>query len=197
MGLGTKYTGKAPCPGCGRTGEERARDSKDCLCRECQTELEIGRALCKERGLERKDYKLEELCGARVKYHLLYEDGFNDKLIKLLKTFSAFDVNRVAEWRQEGLIKTSEGGSDKTFALPVCTYEAAKDFAECVQQISREIADNRKNYREEIKKQAEAELAEQKNAIYNEGIAHGRNLLLQLNNNEITADEFTRPVKRF
>ena len=195
MGLGTKYTGKAPCPGCGRTGEEYARDSKDCLCRECQAELQIGRALCKERDLKRNWYNMDELCGGRLTFHSIHNSELHERLKTLLGTFSEFQTTNVGKWVD---ISRNEATSGKDlFVLPEKTAEAAKELTESLYKIAWELDEDKRTYQDRLKKEAAAELAEQKNAIYNEGVAHGRNLLMQLNNNEITADEFTRPVKRF
>ena len=45
------YKGKLPCIGCGKSGEEAHRQSKDCLCEDCENSLKIGRAIVKERNL--------------------------------------------------------------------------------------------------------------------------------------------------
>lgn len=190
-----KYTGKVPCPGCGRTGEEHARDSKDGLCRDCQAELEIGRALCKERDLKRNWYKMDELCGGRLTFHSIHNSELHARLKTLLGTFSEFQLANVGKWVD---ISRSEATSGKDlFVLPEKTAEAAKELTESLYKIAWELDEDKRTYQEKLKKEAAAELAEQKNQIYNEGIAYGRNLLMQLNNNEISADEFTRPVKRF
>lgn len=190
-----KYTGKVPCPGCGRTGEEHARDSKDGLCRDCQAELEIGRALCKERDLKRNWYKMDELCGGRLTFHSIHNSELHARLKTLLGTFSEFQLANVGKWFD---ISRSEATSGKDlFVLPEKTADAAKELTESLYKIAWELDEDKRTCQEKLKKEAAAELAEQKNQIYNEGIAYGRNLLMQLNNNEISADEFTRPVKRF
>lgn len=190
-----KYTGKVPCPGCGRTGEEHARDSKDGLCRDCQAELEIGRALCKERDLKRNWYQMDELCGGRLTFHSIHNSELHERLKTLLGTFSEFQLANVGKWVD---ISRSEATSGKDlFVLPEKTAEAAKELTESLYKIAWELDEDKRTYQDRLKKEAAAELAEQKNQIYNEGISYGRNLLMQLNNNEISADEFTRPVKRF
>ena len=40
-------------------------------------------------------------------------------------------------------------------------------------------------------------LNEERNRIYNDGVAHGRNLLMQLNSGEIGVNDFQKPVKKF
>ena len=49
------------------------------------------------------------------------------------------------------------------------------------------------HYKEELQE----EFAKQKDEIFNEGVKHGRNLLMQLNNGEITPNQFIEPVKKY
>lgn len=50
---------------------------------------------------------------------------------------------------------------------------------------------------DEEKNQLYKELATEKNKIYNDGVRYGRNLLVQLNNGEITPNEILKDVKPF
>lgn len=195
VGCGRSYYGTAPCLGCGRTGEERHRKSKDSLCDECQKYLAVGRAVSKERELERCWYRMDDLCNARMTYNTIHNKEIGERLKTLLGTFSEFQQGNAGKFME--LSRPDATSGSDTFVLPVKTFEAAKELVETIGQVALELDEDKRTYQEQLKKEAAAELAEQKNAIYNEGVAHGRNLLMQLNNNEITADEFTRPVKRF
>ena len=66
-----KYEGKEPCPGCGRTGEEVARDGKNVLCYDCAQSLLIGKALVKERNLDRKWYRLDDMIKAEMTWYTI------------------------------------------------------------------------------------------------------------------------------
>ena len=46
------YTGDLPCIGCGKTGREKARLSKDSLCSDCRSTLRIGREVVEKRKLQ-------------------------------------------------------------------------------------------------------------------------------------------------
>ena len=188
------YKGKNPCPGCGRTGEEHPRFSKDGLCMECAEALKIGKALIEERNLERGSYCLEELTKAFLTWYTIRTDKIERALRNLLSKFSKFDSKYAAGCTHRAIIgEISATCGRDVFVLPTETYEAAKELCEAVRDASYEIEQKRDNYKKELDK----ELANEKNRIYNEGVAYGRNLLMQLNNNEITPDEFTKPVKRY
>ena len=76
------YKGKLPCIGCGKSGEEAHRQSKDCLCEDCANSLKIGRAIVKERNLESKTNKAKlNSIGDEYWWHVHNQD----KTIKLLK----------------------------------------------------------------------------------------------------------------
>lgn len=55
------------------------------------------------------------------------------------------------------------------------------------------MAYDMRHYKEEL----EEELAKEKDVIFNEGVKYGRNLLRQLNNNEITPNQFVETVKKY
>lgn len=188
------YKGKVPCLGCGRTGEEHPRFSKDGLCTECAEALEIGKALIAERNLERGSYCLEELTKAFLTWYTISIDKIDRALRNLLSKFSKFDSQYAAGCTHKAIVgKFSATCGRDVFVLPTETYEAAQELCKAIQDASYEIEQKRANYKKEL----DAQLADEKNKIFNEGVAYGRNLLIQLNNNEITPDEFAKPVKRY
>jgi len=79
------------------------------------------------------------------------------------------------------------------FVLPKITFNAARELCHAVEDAVNELCRERDNYQKEL----DAQLAEQKNDIYNEGVQYGRNLLFQLNNGEITADELNKRIKKY
>ena len=72
-------------------------------------------------------------------------------------------------------------------------FEAAKKLCQIIERTSWNLKRDREHYKEELQE----ELAKQKDKIFNEGVKHGRNLLMQLNNNEITPNQFVAPVKKY
>lgn len=190
------YQGKSPCPGCGRTGEQQPRKSKDGLCYDCEKQLGIGRALAKERALERNFYKIDELRVAHLTWYSVRTPELDRALRELLKTFSQFDTQFASvETREHGHLSTRSDAvtAFDNIVLPRVTFEAARAFVLTVMQLSADLEKEKDNYRKEL----QAELAQQKNDIYNEGVRRGRDLLFQLNSGEITPADFTKNIKRF
>lgn len=191
------YKGKEKCAGCGRTGEERWRSSKDSLCYDCQNTLSIGRALVKEKNLDRKNYNMDELMTAFMTWYVVPVPEIDAALRELLRTFSQFDTSHsggISALQTKFLAgQAGCGTSHDNFCLPVCTFEAAKKLCKTIEEAAYRLKYETNHYKEKL----EEEFAKQKDEIFNEGVKHGRNLLMQLNNNEITPDQFVAPVKKY
>ena len=191
------YKGKEKCAGCGKTGEEVWRFSKNSLCHNCQDTLNIGRALVREKNLDRKNYNMDELMTAFMTWYAVPVPEIDAALRELLRTFSQFDT------RYSGGISALQtkflagqagcGTSHDNFCLPVCMFEAAKKLCKTIEEAAYRLKYETNHYEEKL----EEEFAKQKDEIFNEGVKHGRNLLMQLNNNEITPNQFIEPVKKY
>lgn len=190
------YEGSAPCPGCGRTGEQVARKAKDALCHDCQEQLRIGRAIAQERQLERNYYKMEDIIVAELTWYTIPVAEIDKKLRNLLRTFSVFDS------RNASYIPSNEGclagrieatTARDRFVLPRVTLDAAKELCGALKDACWDLKEQRENYRKEL----DAQLADQKNEIFNQGIARGRNLLMQLNRGEVSLQDFQAVQKRY
>lgn len=191
------YEGDKPCPGCGRTGAEVARKSKDDLCHECQQALEIGQAIVKERGLDRHYYNMDDLRIGQMTWYTISDRDIERALDELLRTFSQFDSRHVVTkggFQESQLAGRIDGVTrHENFILPDVTFEAAKKLCQTIKEVSDRLQEERRNYQKEL----DARLAEQKNDIFNDGVQHGRNLLFQLNNGEITAEELNKRIKKY
>lgn len=190
------YEGSAPCPGCGRTGEQVARKAKDALCHDCQEQLRIGRAIAQERQLERNYYKMEDIINAELTWYTIPIAEIDKKLRNLLWTFSVFDS------RNASYIPSNEGclagrieatTARDRFVLPRVTLDAAKELCGALKDACWDLKEQRENYRKEL----DAQLADQKNEIFNQGVARGRNLLMQLNRGEVSLQDFQAVQKRY
>lgn len=200
------YNGKIRCPGCGRTGEEAPRKSKDCLCEDCENSLKIGRAIVKERNLESKNYCLDEFKVGKIKWNT-YTYNVENALINLLNTFSQFkETNKIWGFPESLYFNRliSNLGESHKVILPTETFEAAKRLCEVLKELNDDLEEKSKSYKAvldkelaEKKNQLYKELAEKKNEIYNDGVRYGRNLLVQLNNGEIAPNEILKDVKPF
>jgi hypothetical protein len=191
------YKGNAPCLGCGRTGEERPRYSKDSLCPDCQAALEIGKTIVKEKELDRKFYSMDELMTANMTWYAIPVQEIDNALRKLLHTFSQFDT-RYAKWKggtQDTYLAGHAGcgTANDRFCIPTITFDAAKELCQTIKDAAWELKSKTEKYREEL----QAELASEKDRIFNEGVEKGRNILMQLNNNEITPDQFIKLIKKY
>ncbi len=189
------YDKSAPCPGCGRTGVEAPRVSKDSLCYDCAMALKIGRAIVKERQLDRNFYKMDDLRVGLMTWYTIPIRSVEDALDELLKTFSQFERTNVSI--KEGLAASQLAGntnaitSHDSFILPDITFNAAKKLCKALKDVCEELNRDHDNYKKEL----DAKLNEERNRIYNEGVAHGRNILFQLNNGEITAADINKEIK--
>lgn len=191
------YKGKEKCVGCGRSGEEAWRFSKDSLCYDCQNTLNIGRALVREKNLDRNNYNMDGLMTAFMTWYAVPVPEIDKALRELLRTFSQFDTRYsggVSPLQTKFLAgQAGCGTSHDNFCLPTCTFEAARNLCKIIEKTSWDLKMDREHYKEELKE----ELAKEKDEIFNEGVKHGRNLLMQLNNNEITPNQFVAPVKKY
>ena len=189
------YKGKLPCIGCGKSGEEAPRKSKDCLCENCENSLKIGRAIIRERNLESKNYCLDEFKIGRIKWYT-YIENVENTLINLLNTFSQYkDKNHIwgfGEQLYSNKLVSNLGASHEVI-LPTETFDAAKELCKALKEVNDDLEKKRQTYKTVLDK----ELAEEKNKIYNDGVRYGRNLLVQLNNGEITPNEILKDVKPF
>ncbi len=188
------YEGKEPCPGCGRTGEEVSRKGKNELCYDCQKALEIGRALIKEKNLERNHYRLDELKIGTLTWYTIRIREIDNALGELLMTFSEFDKNFAADSRLDTLAGRLEATTARdTYVLPVKTFEAARKLCNAIKDVAQQMEDDRRGLEDKMKEQ----LKHEKNDIYNAGVAHGRDLLRQLNNGEITPKDLEKYINRY
>lgn len=190
------YEGNEPCPGCGRSGTEVARNKKQSLCYDCQQKLRLGDSLAKERGLERNYYRMDDLTTANMTWYIVSINEIDRPLRNLFRTLSQFRIDQA----NESYASSSYlgGGASAitahdTFVLPKITFEAAKELCEAIKEVSWKLRREEREYKERLDK----ELAEQKNEIFNEGVEYGRNLLFQLNNGEISIGDFTKRIKKF
>lgn len=191
------YNGTAPCPGCGRTGEEVARRSKESLCHDCMNALEIGKAIVKERNLDRNYYLMDDLRIGLMTWYTIPIREIENALTDLLSTFSQFDSKHVVMkggFNGSILVGKLEATTARDrFVLPDITFDAAKRLCHAIKDAVDELNRERDNYKDELDKK----LNEERNRIYNDGVAHGRNLLMQLNSGEISVNDFEKPVKKF
>lgn len=153
-------------------------------------QLEIGRAISKERGLERNHYIMDDIARYRMTWYTIHNRAIESALCHLLYAFSHFEAGscRVSEAPIGNRVlagKIDACTASYRFVLPKETAEAARELCLAVKDVASQLDQDRDNYRKELNE----ELAVQKDEIYNAGVLKGRNLLCQLNAGEITLDE--------
>lgn len=195
------YEGKEPCPGCGRSGEDNPRSGKNELCYDCKEALRIGKALVRERNLERNWYKLDELMIAEMTWYTIPLGDISNAVCHLLMTFSQFDSRNVprkgnpSDYQLAG--QASATTARNTFVLPEVTFEAAKKLCGMLKEACWKLRREQEDYQRQLDQQNREYLNSEKNRIYNEGVSYGRNLLTQLNNGEIGVNEFEKFVEKY
>lgn len=185
------YDGSAPCPGCGRPGSIVSRLTKDSLCRDCQRRLELG-------TLAEKDMTVTTFGTIKdfVNIGLSRNFALNSNIeYAMVKFFNAFNSPSSLYATNSGqrLLKINFDYSARNIVLPKFLLDAASELCQTFHEEGSKIAEQRRNLRSE----AEQQLNDERNKIYNEGVAHGRKLLFQLNNNEISLKDFEADVKKF
>lgn len=190
------YEGKEPCIGCGRSGEVAPRERKDALCKDCSEALWIGRGVVRDLNLDRSYYRLPEFQQYYMTWYVIPINTVDKALRKLLSTFCQFDKRNISGTITKKTILCGIADavtSHDTFLLPTITGDAANELCQALRDVCWQL----KREKDEYKKTLEKEVADQKNEIYNLGVEHGRNLLFQLNNGEISIDDFSKHVKKY
>lgn len=184
------YDGSAPCPGCGRPGSIVSRLTKDSLCRDCQRRLELG-------TLVEKDLTVSEFGLIKEFVHAILPNRFtwNSKIeCAMVDFFRAFNCPSVSySSGMERLLKINYDYNTHHIVLPDFLVNAASALCQTFHEEGNKIEEQRRNLHSEAMQQ----LNDERNKIYNEGVAHGRKLLFQLNNNEISLKDFEADVKKF
>lgn len=179
------YNGKEKCQGCKKSGVEVPRYSKDELCKSCSDFLESGKYLKIEDSVE--------YVGIRQHHHafrtLDFDDHTCDVLIRDL-LHSVDNPYAKKKVKYSCPIKGTTGDNCYYVNIPLRFYEPLIKFG---QQIDTLITDIR-SQKASIPVLARAALIEEKNRIYNEGIAKGRELLFSLNSGEISMNDFEKKL---
>ena len=176
------YEGPAPCPGCGRTGEQVARRAKDALCEDCKHLIQLGRQTAAEENAT-------EYVSVFLHYFEFYSEAANKALHDFLSKIENPDAVTVGYSR----IGRSAYSNGKRYKIRRKDFDAVNSLA-CA--FAAEF-DRLKEEREAITKEAVEEARKERNEIFNEGVAHGRDLLGQLNRGEISLQQFNAFANKY
>lgn len=191
------YEGVVPCPGCGKPGSEKPRNSKEGLCYDCANAIRLGYNLIDRLNLKNTYYLVPDHSKMNLTWYTIRIKTIERSLVTLLNSFSEYHQRYIKDWGS-GLDNylCNSGDSLTTYhciLLPDPTVNAAKEFTETVRQVCDDLCFKESNLKQDL----ELQLNNERNDIYNEGVAHGRNLLMQLNNGEITAEQINKRIKKY
>ncbi len=179
------YTGKEICQGCKKPGTEVPRVDKQSLCKSCNSLLRKGSAVEFEKSIEYTSVR-DWVNGFSS---IDSEDMCLDALANSL--FRALD-NKHAEVSKHGDSDRSQPHGGVHYKIPTKVFEPLNLFLREINKKVREI----RNIKIEAEKYARQAVEVEKDNIFNEGIAKGRDLLFSLNNGEITVEDFNKRIKR-
>ena len=171
------YEGKEPCAGCGRTGIERARISKNQLCPECM------RLLAKAR-LHEAEHK--EYSRVFLTWYSFYNHKLNGLVNNFLDKISTPEASSVEHSKRIRLGHVARCTSSNMNFVPTFVAEALEELMRGIQEEGILIA----RREDDLLRKAEAEAAANKQKYYEEGVRYGRQMLAQLNRGEITLQDF-------
>lgn len=188
------YKGDAPCPGCGIKGSDKPRQIKDGLCRDCIDALQLGDKVMERLNIKINHYCVPDHSKVRLTWYTLRIKAIEDSFVNLLRTFSEYHTDFIKYWQSDtgGYLNNKHDAvtASHTIDLPDPTINAAKDFCTIVKKVCEDLEEKERYYKDVLERQ----LNEERNEIYNKGVQHGRDLLAQLNNNEITPEELNKRI---
>lgn len=178
------YQGKEPCQGCGMPGHQVSRHEKNSLCEPCKA--------ARKRGLSREHEDKLIYTALRIHVHAWRDTEIGDKIVDMLRGIH----NEHASLESTTFIKHLdgyEGDNVRWFHVDKRIAPAVQEILNVVNRRWREV----EKERNDMQKQA-VELANQERTkIFNEGVQHGRQLLIQLNNGTISLTDFEKDIQSY
>ena len=178
------YEGDKPCPGCGRSGKEITRESKDGLCPQCRRLLDKARI----GEMESREYSR-----VFVTWYSFFYAPLDTAVHEFLKKISMDEAKCLPIVGQYNLGKRCAVTASNCYYIPRFVAVA---LDELIQALMKEGEMLRTAY-DELPKKAAEEVAKEKQRYFAEGVAHGRQLLIQLNRGEISLQDFNAIPKRY
>lgn len=181
------YKGKEPCQGCGKAGHEKHRWYKDRLCFDCQQAFDKFKASEIEATTMTYIRVIQPRWGvfdisSRGQTNLSLSNMFVDSVLR------GFDNQNAPVNSESKRLGSNAGGSSHNYRIPEIIFKALEKSVAVLEEAVKEIREQQDAAFVAVNTQLEKE----RERIYNEGVAKGRNLLMQLNSGEITIDEFNK-----
>lgn len=184
------YDGPVSCQGCGRPGSLEVRRTRDCLCGDCQRRLELGTLV--EKDMTLTEYgSIEEFVHTMLPHRFTWNSRIEYAMVDFFRSFNC--PSGLYSSGQHRLLKINYDCNTHHITLPKFLVDAASSLCQTFHEEGNNVEEQRRNLRSE----AEQQLNEERNKIYNEGVAYGRKLLFHLNNGDIALKEFEAEVKKY
>ena len=176
------YTGKEVCQGCQAPGSEKQRRNKNDLCYDCENLLNLGKVSQHNQSIKRTSIK--------AAFHLFagHHGGLNKLFADLLESMS----NPHEKCNSYPVKTILDRDSSRTNGI---SYNIDSNVIEPLIAVAVEIDKLCWDmYRKErdLPKLAAEQVQIERDRIFNEGIAKGRELLQQLNSGLITLQDFDK-----
>lgn len=174
------YKGKEPCIGCGALANIKPRSSKNSLCGTCTDELSIGRDAKHQAQIEHQSV---------FQHYYAYHGDVLNKIVHMLlsSVHNPYATNKGVV----SSLRHTFGSNGEWYSIPETAFGPFKDIMDILSKLNEDIMAREEQIPIDIREQISSE----RNKIYNAGIERGRNLLLQLNNCEITPNDFASTKK--
>lgn len=184
------YDGPVPCQGCGRPTTLVTRLTRDCLCKDCQRRMELGAQV--EKDLTLTEFgTIEEFVHTMLPHRFTWNSRIEYAMVDFFRAFNC--PSGLYSSGQHRLLKINYDYNTHHIVLPKFLVDAASALCQVFHEEGNNVEEQRRNLRSE----AQQQLNDERNRIYNEGVAYGRKLLFQLNNNEVSLKEFEADVKKY
>lgn len=182
------YNGKEPCAGCGLSGEKRSRTSSKDLCPVCKDFLLLG----KSRDWEQKIKYIRVRDWWSGYNSIDFDDNLLDKLGNDL--LAALD-NKFAEVKSATEFPRTQYLGSAFYNIPEGVVEPLRNFLDGLNKKISEIRKTKDEAESFAKSAVTKMVSKERTKIYNEGIARGKQLLVQLNKGEVTLGEFDNEIE--
>jgi hypothetical protein len=191
------YQGKEVCQGCGKPGSEQWRHEKNDLCGSCRENLNYG--IEKKKDDDPTVYKTVDAKWYKLRF---YNDGdvgrgLEDAFVSLLKSIDRPTMKSTGWVELFSHDAANGGGASHHFKIT----EQQADSIKAVCCILTKQQDDYLKKMKDIEKEREAALSkvvrDERNRIFNEGIEKGRDLLFQMNEGQITMEDFNSKINRY
>lgn len=184
------YRGKQPCAGCGASGKLQNRPAQNVVCFRCAEIMRLGRAYRHEQA---NDYTMASMQWYSIPFANLDDDVYGrHRLQDAIKVFLRAIENPDADVSGHfAITPVSATTASDRFRIRLPHAEAIKSLVDLLIDQQNGI----KKLLKGIEPRIESEIRKRKTAIFNAGIAKGKELLIGLNDGTLSIHDFDKPIE--